>query len=474
MTVIDCDVLVVGAGATGLFTAHECRSLGAKVVLVGDARPNSGTSAAGAMLGCFGEVVNSTLETEPGRARFEVHLAAHKRWPTILAELSPFAGAPLVRSSDTTVIHNAIGGASDSSNFEALVRALNLHREDYTADPDLVELSPVATHRPLQAVGLLHEPSIDAAALVQALEARNAANGVVRLADAVSELVVGRDRVAGARLAGGDEVRANTVFVATGAFGGPLLERAQAGVQPVLSGSGVAIVAHRVIGEAAQRAYRTVVRAGSCGLHVLPLGDGREYIGATNVVFGEPEDRAHLGVVKFLVEAACQQIHTDLAYSRVDEIRVGNRPMTLDGWPLWGPASVEGLWVLTGGYRDGLHAAPEVASTAAQAALSSGAGFSQWFAPTREPTSLRSVDSSIDEFVDQQVASAFETGLVTTPFLSADRIAATFRTDATHWFAQSKVACGIPTDLLAFVLLSRKHARDVDAVMPWIRRFRSP
>ncbi|MFB6612765.1 hypothetical protein ACFCV9_00830 [Streptomyces sp. NPDC056367] len=50
----------------------------------------------------------------------------------------------------------------------------------------------------------------------------------------------------------------------------------------------------------------------------------------------------------------------------------GNRPLGLDGHPVIGPTTREGLWGAGGTHRDGLHVSPLIATALAQALLAPG------------------------------------------------------------------------------------------------------
>jgi hypothetical protein len=59
---------------------------------------------------------------------------------------------------------------------------------------------------------------------------------------------------------------------------------------------------------------------------VFPVADDHAGIGAANVIFRQPETRAHLGVCQFLIQSAIDQLDQQLYYSRINETVIGNRP----------------------------------------------------------------------------------------------------------------------------------------------------
>ena len=468
------DVAIIGNGAVGLSAAIALRSRDPQlsVIVIGDQRrAASATSAAGAMLGCFGEVTAATLSSTPGRERFEMQLAAHRRWPTYLEAIREGSGrsVPLV-AEDTFVLLNAGGGTIDSANFAAMLEALDEFVEPFEEVSEVPGLNPTPDARPLRALHLPAEGAVDSAVLLEALDAWADRLGVERRSGWVSEIEASGGQVRGVRLVDGSQVVAAAVVVAAGAWASPLLDES---MQPVLAGSGTALVAERVLGAAPTSVLRSVNRAGSCGLHLVPLGNGLEYIGATNVIFATPEERAHLGVLQFLIDGAVNQIDRMLAYSRIEGVRVGNRPVALDAMPLLGAGPLDGLWVLGGGYRDGLHAAPEIADLLATSLLEGHSAFPATFDPCRRPISTLSREESIAAFVDQHVASLFEGGLNLPPFTDVRDLERMARGPAERLYDRLGTDFGLHPDLVGYLCFSRKADHDVDAIATYLARVSS-
>lgn len=215
-------------------------------------------------------------------------------------------------------------------------------------------------------------------------------------------------------------------------------------------------------------AVRTVTRSGSCGLHLVPLGAGEEYLGATNVLFAEPEMRSYLGITQFLTECAIEQLDRSLSYSRITGMRMGNRPVALDTFPLLGPGPREGLWILGGGYRDGLHLAPHTAALLVESIGAGASRFPEIFDPCRRLISTMTVDESIDDFVAQQVASTFEGGIRLTPFLSSEDLEASFRPRAERLYERLGGTSALAPDVITFLCLSRKADADIDRVAAYL------
>jgi len=465
------DVVVIGDGIIGQTCARALirRDGTARVAVIGPRKAAGGASAAaGAMLGCFGEVTKYTLANEAGRMKFELSLAAHELWPSFVAALHEESGATAVRSvAGTHVILNGRSGSLDSENFVAMLAALGEYGG--RSEPDVVVpgLHPSPDGRPLRSVYLPDEGAVDAGGLLDLLAESNRRAGVHFIDGEVRRVDSATDAVTGVVLSTGQVVSAPHVVVAAGAFSGPVLDTALPpfAVQPLLAGSGVALITERVLGSGFDAVVRTVNRAGSCGLHVVPLDDRVEYVGATNVIFGEPEVRPHVGIVHFLAECAIDQLDTNITYSRILETRLGNRPVPLDTFPLLGRTALDGLIVVTGTYRDGFHAAPLLAEMVVTEVMGGGGPvFPSVFDPMRFPIEVRTRQESIDDFAFEAVSGAFENGTRLSRFMDQDDLMELFRARAVAFYERSEIDSALAPDVLNYLIHTRKDPAEVDQI----------
>jgi glycine/D-amino acid oxidase-like deaminating enzyme len=472
---VHSDVVVVGNGLIGQAIVYELchRDPTVNVTLVGPSSRTGGASAAaGAMLGCFGEVSKLSLASEPGRAKFALAREARKRWPAIIERLNAerTETPPITTVEGTYVILNGRSGSLDSDNFRALERALIAHGEPFERVDDIPGLDPVPDSRPLAAVHMPNEPAVDARTVLARIEASNRQLGAKVVYTTVERLVASSDRVTGVELRDGRDLPCGHVIVSAGAFTSPLLESvlAKHTVQPVLAGSGFAFIAERVLGQGFTSVVRTVNRAGSCGLHVIPLGSGMEYYGASNIIFSEPEFRPHLGLWHFVTQCAMEQLDQMSCYSRVEKTLFGNRPVPLDTFPLLGPTTIEGLQVVTGSYRDGFHCAPLLAEMAVQTMLDGASAFPPIFEPMRAPLSTLSVSESIEEFADQMTDSAFENSTSLSRFIHHSDLTEMYRAKAKHMYKRMEIDRGLDSDIVNYLTLSHKYESDIDAARDYL------
>ncbi|HEX6969471.1 MAG TPA: FAD-dependent oxidoreductase [Micromonosporaceae bacterium] len=410
------DVIVVGNGVIGLSVALAIaeEQPSASIAVVGPSnRPFGATPAAGAMLGCFGEVTTTTLGSPYGRRKFELALAARKMWPAWFDRMGA-EPSQIMTTKETVVLLNTVGFSEvDSANFAAIRQALREAGEPYEeiAVEDIEWLVSDSNARPLRALRLPDEGAVDTAALLTTLTTALEKRGVTFIHEAATGLRVRSGRAEGVQLAD-SVVTAGTVVVAAGAASEPLIRSVPEltyRVPKVIGGCGVSVLVDTADGTVPPYVLRTPNRAFACGLHVLPRSAGTVYVGATNEVTFDPRQEVTISEFIFLTDCAVRQIRRDLNSGHIRQIQIGNRPMSIDGWPLIGATSLDGLWIVTGTYRDGLHLSPLLARHIAKQ-ISGDAGLAglEEFRPEREPISAPSRAEVLDEVVRHTLATGFE------------------------------------------------------------------
>ncbi|MCQ4083512.1 FAD-binding oxidoreductase [Streptomyces sp. RB6PN25] len=413
------DVIVIGNGALGSSIAFELARRGNNVARIGGrARRHAASTAAGAMLGCFGEVTEPLMATEHGRYKLSLDYQARELWPDWLEGLSAYSGdeSELVTADGTFVILNSVGtSAIDTTNFAVIEAALTQHHEPYElVDTESIDwMEPNELFRPLRALFMPREHAVNTARLFEKLDAALIkAQGVV-VEEQVTSLVTDGDSVAGVVLANGETLTARHVIVAAGAHSVDLLaglEDLHRKVPPMVSGYGVSALVRTKDRSLPRSVLRTPNRALACGLHCVPRGDGMLYLGATNIISDTPRENADLKDLKFLVDCAIDQLHTGLEDAALVATQVGNRPIPADGYPLFGATGVDGLWMASGTYRDGLNQSPLLAREMADM-IEKGAGQVREliaFAPVRAPLAPGTREQVVASAVSHMVATGYE------------------------------------------------------------------
>lgn len=463
------DVVVVGNGALALFLADELarRDFGSVVVVGPSGRSAGGSQAAGAMLSCFGEITSQTLKSDAGRAKFDMVLSAHGSWPSVLRDLDICTGgeAPLQVAHDTFVVLNTVGAELDSINFAAMTSALQEYAGAWSeVEPcEIPGYNPRTDRRGLRAIHLPSEGAVDARRVLIALEARVRRAGVRVLDQSVSCLLTHSDLITGVRLKDGHVIRAGVVVVAAGAKSEALVRSAieDLDMMPTFPGLGFAMVGRRVTGKPFRSVVRTPNRAFACGLHVVPLGNGREYLGATNQIAPDVTTAAILSDVWFLSQCAMQQLDQEMVRHEIEQFRTGNRPVALDGFPLIGWLVPSNLYLMTGTYRDGFHCAPLLAAHAADEMQGIEGVVDRMFRPMRRPIVTRTIEDSIEEYVHHSLAAWYETGAQAAPQMTGADLAQGCRAQATRTYARLGIDYALPPDLINHAAASASVGRRI-------------
>lgn len=432
MAVRHADVVVAGNGVLGLSIAVEVarRAPEARVVVVGPRdQPVAASTAAGAMVNCFGEVTTGTAAHPVARAKFAIARHALDLWPQWLDMLGDTAGdVPRVaRTSGTTVVLSGRSGGVAVGNFEAMRAALVEHGEPHDVlDPSEVPgLAPEFGARPSHAVHLCREGSVDARATVVVLAAAARRLGVELVEDTVRALTVAGGAVCGVLLGGGSRIATGTVVLAAGSGSRELADAVlpPGAVPPVWHGAGLALLTEQPSTDRVRHVVRTPNRAAACGLHLVPLSD-QLYVGATNIVTPDPTPGPDIGSSQAFLRAVCEQFDHRLGARHVLRWLHGVRPVSIDGFPLIGRCGVNGLVFATGTHRDGFHCSPAIAAHLAHDILHGPSADERFacFTPERAPIQTMSLDEAVTEAAAHLIDAAGEYGLSLPFMIDADSV----------------------------------------------------
>ena len=352
------DLVVVGAGAIGLACAWRAAQAGLTVTVLERDRPGAGASGVAAgMLAPVGEATWG----EEGLLGLALH--SHAAWPAFAAELAETSGAD-VGYLPLGALHVALDSdeAAELRRRHELMRSLDLDAS--VLSPSQARgLEPGLTPRCAGAVHAPHEAAVDPGALVSALAAAAERAGAEVIAGAeVAGAIGGPDRVEGVVTSDGTRYPAGNVLLASGSWAGAaewVPPRARPPVRPV---KGEILTLRAPADPPCERVVVTD------RVYVVPRGDGRVIVGATVEERGFDLAVTAGGVHELLREA--YRALPDIAELEFIGARSGLRPGTPDNAPLVGPTAVDGLFLATGHYRNGILLAPATA-TAVLVALTS-------------------------------------------------------------------------------------------------------
>jgi glycine oxidase len=336
-------VVIVGAGIAGLGIGWRLLQAGAEVVVLERAQPGRGaTWAAAGMISVVGE----SDDVNPAEHAFSWHSA--KLWPSFAREIEEASGRQIRYRRDGKLI---VAGNADALVHMSARKALNpelsiLSNEEARALEPLLR-SDIA--------GALYDPSeahVDNRALGEALtEAFLRAGGVLLSNEAVVRLETAGTRVLGARTSLGF-YEGNAIVLAAGAWTARLEGLPAEALPPVFP----------VKGEMISLAGGTPPTRIVWGDDVYTVGRGdRLLVGATASEEGFDTGLTEQAQNSLLSRAIA--LMPALEKWTLAEHWAGLRPKVPDGLPILGRSVLDGLFVASGQFRNGILFAPAIAGT---------------------------------------------------------------------------------------------------------------
>jgi glycine oxidase len=330
------DVVIVGGGVIGLSLALELRRAGMSVTVLDKHQPGREASwAAGGMI--------AHCEAGPHPLFRLLATTSAQMYPSFVHALQDESGADVDLRSYGTIRF------LDDERHELAQEGNPLSAESLRElEPELMYAAPAR---------LLPELCIDPRLLIEAL-VKAALHLGVHVASGADVTNVHME--AGRAVAA---VTAKTRYVAkyivncAGAWSGQF-SPVPVSMRPI-KGQMLALVPER------HRLVRHVIRGN--GVYVIPRSDGRIVVGSTLEDVGF-DKRVNPGTIQHLHQAAMVLV-PQLGEARIHEDWAGLRPCTPDKMPMMGKTSVEGYFVATGHYRDGILLAPVTARLMSQLVL---------------------------------------------------------------------------------------------------------
>jgi glycine oxidase len=353
------DVIVIGNGALGLSIAHrlKARAPEMRLAVLGPAtRAGGATSAAGAMLNAWGELVRNQFAWPILAERASLMIESLPLWDGATADLQPFSTAPFAPGWGTLVLDTGRGGESEKHTLATVLEALAARGLD----------------APIHARGrIIPDGWIDPLVLLGAYEAILRASGADLMTQSAVSLAFADGGWAIA-LDDGRSVRAARVVLANGAFAQALidpLEEVRRATPRLVYEAGAGFEVSFAEAPPLPFVMRTLGRGAVGGFHIVPLSRGRFYVGATAEAALTPNwtlPAARLATVKAAFVAEGEPA---FASAQFTPRAIGFRALSADGFPLLGQSHAPGLWFATGMRRDGLTSSPMIARLIADAVL---------------------------------------------------------------------------------------------------------
>ncbi len=451
------DLIIVGNGILGASVAFELqrREPGLQIAIVGPtARPGSATAAAGAMLNAFAELDAGMLAHPLHRYKFDLAHQATRAWPDWLEAVREAAGTsdgPAI-AYGTYILKNMVADEQDDDAYRAIKAALAEFQEphDIVTPKDIAGYAPAVTGRAIEAIYIPAEGSIQPRQLLATFDQAFARSKAVARIDGTAQQVnIGPGNQNLVRLTDGTEIRAPKILLANGAETGSLLKTIadlRDRIQPLFYGIGAALLLNIRV-DAPPKVIRTPNRALAYGIHLVPQGKQQVYIGASNHISPWPEFSPRLTSVQLLIEGAIEQINSQYYNAQLEKIFLGFRPTSADTFPLIGQTSIEGLYMLTGTKRDGLHNSPVFARDMADRILK-GQGFIDRFPPERKILRWLSKAEGIDLAIRHIRSAATQHGLQMPRSNWDPLVADMLLRNVEDVYQKSGIDYGIPPELL--------------------------
>jgi len=350
------DVIIVGGGLMGCSVAYWLAKDGAEVVVLERSVPGAeASSAAAGILGPTVESFEDALALQLGRRSRELHAE-------LADELDELFGVD-IGFRRCGVVKLAFDEA-ELAELDSQASSLGVHgiRCERWSPEELVRAEPAANPEALGALSIAEDAQVEPKKLLSAvaLGAENA-GAHFRSGSTVRAVLVEEGRVRGVELAG-ESLLADRVVVAAGSWT-TLIPGLPIDSETIFPVRGQMVATHT-----RPPIFRRVVFG--AGGYVVTRPDGRVLCGSTMERVGFERGITFGGIADVIDKAT--RIAPGLRLAAVEEHWSSFRPGTPDGLPLVGETGIEGLFLASGHYRNGILLAPLTAQLIADAIRGQG------------------------------------------------------------------------------------------------------
>ncbi|MGH6828503.1 MAG: glycine oxidase ThiO [Rhizomicrobium sp.] len=354
-------IVVIGGGVAGLSIGWRLAQAGEEVTVLERASPGQGATAASAgMLAVTAEHLDAT------QAERDFAFRSKGLWPGFAQEVETVSGRAIGYKEVGALIL-----AEDAIGLDRLWRQAAGARDTELVNAARVrEIAPLATGAIAGGLWSKEEAIVNNRALGWALASVfQKAGGNLKINEAAVRIERKEGRAAVAHTPFGLH-HADLFVLAAGAWSG-LLEKDMAPIIPV-KGEMIWLAPPPT-----QTPPNFVIWGH--GVYAVPR-DGGLMIGATVEEAGF--DTATTEKARQALLSAATGLMPSLRNWRIEDQWAGLRPRAPDGLPLLGPSAVEGLWLASGQYRNGILFAPALAEALSQQILGKAPGIAA-FDPKR-------------------------------------------------------------------------------------------
>lgn len=341
--------MVIGGGLMGAAIAWRLAQRGREVTVVTGPGPIEapGATAAWASAGMLAPVTETNF-TETGL--LELNLDSLRRWPRFVDELADTGADPGYRTDSTLSVAQSPDDAARLSDFADFCDDHDLTTKRLTSR-EARRLEPLLSPRVRSALLVEADVSCDNRMLWSALIHAATTAGVRFTPGEVEAVTTDDDRATGVRLRTAEQITADHIVLAAGAWSGSIDLPVEVPVRPV---KGQILRLHA---GTLPRLTHTV-RAFSHGqeVYLVPRHHGEVVVGASVEEMGFDTRVTGEGAWSLLRDA--RQVMPLTAEYTLNEFSVGFRPGSPDNSPFLGPSGVPGLTLACGHHRNGVLLVP--------------------------------------------------------------------------------------------------------------------
>ena len=337
------DVIVAGAGIIGCSIARELARRGLRVLALDRQEPGKEASWAAAGM------LTPAAESSEALALVAFAKASLALYTEFIEQVEQTSGRKIDYRRDGA-LEVFFGDAAEERlrAWLAALRSAGFQPEPLTA-ADLLRMEPALATDAAAGAYLADEGAVDNRLLAAAVAEAARREGVdLRAGAEVTRFLCPGGRVTGIETRN-ERFSARHVVLAAGCYTGQIEGAGRYAPMVPARGQMVALrpanlpVRHVVLGPA----------------YLVPRADGRLLVGATVERVGFVKAVTPEGITRLLGDAV--RMFPALAAAPIVETWCGLRPDTPDHLPILGPTDVEGLWLATGHYRNGILLAPATA-----------------------------------------------------------------------------------------------------------------
>lgn len=345
------DVIVVGGGVMGCSVAYWLAKAGARVTVLERSIPGAeASSAAAGILGPTVESFDDALALQLGRRSRELHAELSDELDELFGIDVGFRRCGVIKVALDENELGELGRQADALRVQGV-------RCEQWSQAELAEEEPRCTREALGALSMAEDAQVEPRKLFAAIALGAEHEGVAfRTGTTVRGLKIEGGRVRGVRLAH-REIEAERVVVAAGSWTS-LIPGLPLGADTIYPVRGQMITT-----QTRPPVFRRVVFG--AGGYVVTRPDGRVLCGSTMERVGFQRGVTFGGMSDVIEKAV--RLAPSLREAPVHSHWSSFRPGTPDGLPLVGETRIDGLFLASGHYRNGILLAPLTAQLIAEA-----------------------------------------------------------------------------------------------------------